>query len=145
MVIPEVLYSLRSLLCRATNEVFDDRFLNFSRRFIFGTHTPISMTEHGPVYVHKQVRDESDPVVEEMDVLHANQNYAVVRLSKGREVTVSARDISSTIAGLREANESQSFSQSNEVTISTLERTDSSPDDLPRTNDLENQPDLQTP
>ena len=53
-----------------------------------------------------------DLVVEEIDLLNANPNYAVVRSLEGREVTVSARDIAPTSAGPGEANESQSLSKS---------------------------------
>ena len=68
-----------------------------------------------------------------MDMLHVNYNYAVIRSPEGREFTVSARDIAPTPAGLREANESQSFSQSNETPFSRLERTNSGSHDLPKT------------
>ena len=112
---------------------------------MFGTNAPIWMTEPGPVYVRKHVRDKYDPVVEEMDLLNANPNYAVVRSPEGLEVAVSARDIAPTPAVPREANESQSLSQSNEIPFSTLERPDSGSHDLPGTNDSDNQPDLQTP
>ena len=99
---------------------------------MFGTNAPIWMTKPGPVYVPKQVRDKYDPVVEEIDLLHANQNYAIVQSPKGREITVSTRDITPTPAGPEEANESQSLLQSNEIPFSTLERTDSDSHDLPR-------------
>ena len=102
------------------------------------------MTEPKPVYVRKHVRDKYEPIVEEMDLLHANQNYAAVRSLEDRKVTVSARDIASTPAGPGEANESESFSQSNEIQFSTLERTDSGSHDRPKTNDSNNQPDLQS-
>ena len=64
IVIPKVLHSLRSLLCTATNEAPHDRFFKFSRRSMFGTNAPICMTEPGPVYVCKHVRNKYDPVVE---------------------------------------------------------------------------------
>ena len=73
-----------------------------------------------------------------MDLLHANQNYAIVRSPEGCKVTVSSRDIAPTPAGPREANESQSLLQSNEIPFSTLQRMDSNSHDLPRTNDLDN-------
>ena len=79
-----------------------------------------------------------------MDLLHANQNYAVARLLEDGKVTVSARDIASTPAGPGEANESESFLQSNEIQFSTLERTDSGSHNLPKTNDSDTQPDLQS-
>ena len=45
------------------------------------------------MYVRKHVRDKYDPTVDEVGLLHANQNHAVVRYPEGREVTVSARDL----------------------------------------------------
>ena len=80
-----------------------------------------------------------------MDLLNANLNYAFIQLPEGRKVTVSARDIAPTPAGPGEANESQSLLQSNKTLFSTLERPDSGSHDLPGTNDLDNQPELQTP
>ena len=145
MFIPEVLHSLQSLLCTATNEVPHDRFLKFSCRSMFGTNAPIWMTEPGPVHVRKHVQAKYDPVVEQMDLLHANPNYAVVRSPEGHEVNVSARNIAPTPAGPEEANESQSLSRSNEIPFSTLERPDSELHDLPGTNDSDNQSNLQTP
>ena len=103
------------------------------------------MTEPGPVYVREHIRDKYEPVTEKMDLLNANPNYAVVRSPEGCEVTVSAKGIAPTPAGLGEANESQSLSQSNEIPFSTLERTERGLHDLPGTNDSDDQPDLQTP
>ena len=51
---------------------------------MFATNALIWMTEPGPVYVCKHVRNKYDPVVEEMDLLNANPNYAVVRSPEGR-------------------------------------------------------------
>ena len=56
---------------------------------MFGTNTPIWMTRSGPVYKQKNVQDKYDPVVKEVDLLHVNENYTVVRLPEGREVIVS--------------------------------------------------------
>ena len=71
-----------------------------------GTNAPIWMTKPGPMYVRKHIRDQYNPVAEEIDLLRANPNYAVVQSPEGREVTVSARDIAPTLAGPGEANES---------------------------------------
>ena len=51
---------------------------------MFGTNALIWMTDPGPVYVCKHVRNKYDPVVEEMDLLNAKPNYAVVRSPEGR-------------------------------------------------------------
>ena len=52
--------------------------------------------EPAPVYVRKHVLDKYDPMLDEVDLLHANQNHAVVRYPEGREVTVSVRDVAPT-------------------------------------------------
>ena len=88
MVIPESLHALRSLLCTATKEVPHDRFFKFARRSMFGTTAPSWMSEPGPVYVRKHVRDKYDPIVDEVDLLHANQNHAIVRYPERHEATV---------------------------------------------------------
>ena len=76
-------------------------FLNFP---VVQCLVPTLQSEPEPVYVRKHVQDKYDPIVEEMDLLHANPNYAVVLSPEGR-VTVSARDIAPTPAGPGEANE----------------------------------------
>ena len=95
-VVPETLHSLRSLLFTATNGIPHDRFIKFTRRSMFGTPAPLWMTEPGPVYVRKHIRDKYDPIVGEVELLNANQNHAVTKYPEGREVTVSARDIAPT-------------------------------------------------
>ena len=57
----------------------------------------------------------------------------IVRSPEGCKVIVSARDIAPTPAGSGGANESQSFSQSNQIPFSRLERTDSGLHNIPRT------------
>ena len=45
--------------------------------------------------VKRHVRpNKSDPLVDKADIIQLNPNYAVVRLSNGRETSVSLRDIS---------------------------------------------------
>ena len=57
-----------------------------------------------------------------MDLFHANQNYAVIRLIEGREFTVSALEIlNPTLAGPGKANEFQSLLHSNKIAFSTLD------------------------
>ena len=96
MVIPKSLQALRSLLCSATNEVLRDRFFKCSRCSMFGTTAFSWMSEPGRVYVRKHVRDKHDPIVDEVDLLLANQNHAIVRYPEGREDTVSAQDVAAT-------------------------------------------------
>ena len=77
-----------------------------------------------------------------MNLLHDNHSCAVVQEPKGRKVTVSARDIAPTPARPRQANVSQSLSQSNKIPFFRLKRTDSDLHDFSRANDLDNQPGL---
>ena len=74
----------------------NDKFFQLTRRLMFGTIALSWISELEPVYVRKYVRDKYDPKVGEMDLLHANQNHAVVRCPESREVTVSARDVAPT-------------------------------------------------
>ena len=62
---------------------------------MFGSNTPIWILEPALVHMRKHVQDKYDPFVEEMDLLYAYKNYAVVQLPKGREATISARDTAS--------------------------------------------------
>ena len=71
-------------------------FLSLHAVQCFGTTAFSWMSEPGPVYVRKHVRDKHDPIVDKVDLLHANQIHAVVRYSEGREVTVLARYVAPT-------------------------------------------------
>ena len=63
---------------------------------MFGTTALSWVSEPGLVYERKHVRDKYDPEVDEVNLLHANQNHAVVRYPEGREVTVLVRGIAPT-------------------------------------------------
>ena len=95
LVLPDVLHSIRSLLCTATNETPHERFMNFSRRWSTGSSIPSWLAKLGPVYVKRHVRHSKfDPLVEKADVLQANPNYAHIRYPDGRETTVSTKHLS---------------------------------------------------
>ena len=94
LVLPDVLHSIRSLLCTATNETPHERFMNFSRHSSTGSSTPSWLAEPGPVYVKRHVRHSKfDPLVEKADVLQANPHYAHIRYPDGRETTVSTKHL----------------------------------------------------
>ena len=139
-VIPEALHSLRSLLCTATNEIPHDRFLKFSRRSMFGTRASLWITEPGSVYVRKHVRDKYDPLVDEVELLNANQNHAVVRYPEGREVTISTRDIAP-----KATSSNQSDVDNSPVPDSSHERESSNPCLETSDDTLHSNVDLQTP
>ena len=98
IAIPEFLHGLWLLVRTATSEVSHDRFFKFTHRSMFDTTVPTRMSEPGPVYVRKHAiwQIYSTSTVNEVDLLHANQNHAVVRYPEEREVTLSARDVAPT-------------------------------------------------
>ena len=80
LVLPDVLHSIRSLLCTSTNETPHERFMNFSRHSSTGSSIPSWLAEPGPVYVKRHVRHSKfDPLVEKADVLQGNPPYAHIR------------------------------------------------------------------
>ena len=93
-VLPDALHSIRSLLCTATNETPHERLFNFKRRSAFGVSVPSWLSRPGPVLLKKHVRlSKYDPLVEQVELVHATPHYAHVRFPSGREATVSTRDI----------------------------------------------------
>ena len=91
-VLPDVLHSVRSLLCTATNETPHERFLGFPSRSLTGSSIPTWLTVPGPVYVKRNVRNSKmDPL--QVDLLQANPHYAHVRYPDGRETTVSTKSL----------------------------------------------------
>ena len=60
----------------------------------FGTSVPTWLSEPGSVFLKRHKRaNKYDSVVDKVDLIHATPNYAVVRISSGRETTMSLRDI----------------------------------------------------
>ena len=93
-VLPNVLHSVRSLLCAATNETPHERFFGFPRRSSAGASIPTWLATPGPVYFKRQVRtSKMDPLVDEMELLQANPHYAHVRYPDGRETTVATKHL----------------------------------------------------
>jgi transposase InsO family protein len=94
LVLPEVLHSIRSLLCTSTNCTPHERFFLYSRRSTLGTSLPSWLFESKTVLVRRHVRpNKNDPLVDRAEVLQVNPNYVTVRLPSGRETSVSLRDV----------------------------------------------------
>ena len=92
-ILPDALHSIRSLLCTATNATPHERLFHYNRKSTAGSSMPSWLTP-GPVYVRKHVRNSKyDPIVEEAELIHANPQYAFVKLKTGHETTVSLRDV----------------------------------------------------
>jgi len=94
-VLPDVLHSVRSLLCTATNETPHEQFFGFSHQSSAAASIPTWLPTPGPVYSKHQVRtSKMDPLVDEMELLRANPHYAHVRYSDSRETTVATKHLS---------------------------------------------------
>ncbi len=88
-VLPDALHSIRSLLCTATNSTPHERLFSFERRSSVGRSVPTWLMSPGPVLLKRHVRSsKSDPLVDEVQLLHANPQYAYVWHSDGRETSV---------------------------------------------------------
>ena len=91
-VLTDVLHSMRSLLCTAINCTPHGRMFSHSQKSFNGVSLP-SWVKPGPVYVKCHVRNENDPLVEEVELIEANPHYAHVKLNDGREINVSLKDL----------------------------------------------------
>ena len=93
-VLPDVLHSVRTLLCTSTNATPHERLFNFNRRSGTGTSLPSWLSEPGKVLLRRFVRQsKQEPLVDEVDLLEANPQYAHIKFPNGRETTVSVRDL----------------------------------------------------
>ena len=69
-------------------------FFIFQRRSTTGTSLPSWMTTGSKAFIKRFVRhSKSDPLVDEVKIIHVNRNYAQVRCPNGREMTVSLRNL----------------------------------------------------
>ena len=94
IVLPDVLHSIRSLLCTSTNCTPHERLFNYQRKSTTGNSVPSWLLTPGLVYVKKHARKSKyDPLVEEAELIEANPEYAHVRLKTGYETTVSLREL----------------------------------------------------
>ena len=94
-VLPHALNSIRSLLCTATNQTPHERIFNYSRKTGSGNSLPPWLQEkpeHVLVKNHTRSSKLELPVVK-AELIHANPQYAHVRLPSGTETTVSLREV----------------------------------------------------
>ena len=76
-----------------TNETPHERFFLFPRRAMFGTALPSWLLSPGTVLLHTFVRNKSEPLCDIVDLVEANQHYAIVRHEDGSESSVSTSDL----------------------------------------------------
>ena len=91
-LLPEALHAVRSLLCTATYSTPHERFFGFTRRSMIGKSLPSWLVQSRSV-LRRFVRDKSDPLVEEVELLETNPSFAKIRFPSGRESTVSISDL----------------------------------------------------
>ena len=88
-VVLPVLYpfhSIRSLLCTAINTTSHERLFKFSRGSCLGWSTPTWLSLPGNVLLKRHIKtSKHEPLVDEVELIHATPNYARVRLPNGHE------------------------------------------------------------
>ena len=128
-LLPEVLHSIRSLLCTATNSTPHEKFFGFVRRSTQGGSLPTWLMSPGPVLLRKFVRaNKTDPLVDEVELLDSNPMYAHIRHADGRESSVSVKDLAP--CPTEEQNSSNKEAPSGEVEERAHSPTQSTNDDL---------------
>ncbi|XP_046974267.1 uncharacterized protein LOC124540644 [Vanessa cardui] len=114
--LPVALHSIRSLLCTSTNVTPHERMFNHARRTSNGESFPSWMLNPGPVLMKKNVRaTKYDPIVEEVELLQPNPQYSYVRLSDGRETTISNRQLAPLPENLEDCNENNEMQNSENI------------------------------
>lgn len=76
-----------------TNTTPHGRMFVYSRRTSTGMSMPSWLLSPGRVLLRHFVRSKSDPLVQEVELLEANPNYAHVRFPNGREDTLALKDL----------------------------------------------------
>ena len=93
-VLPQALHANRSLLCTATNATPHERMFKHPRRTSLGNSLPSWLLTPGPVLIRNYYRtNKYQPLVNEVELIDANPNYAKIRYQDGREANVSIKDL----------------------------------------------------
>ena len=103
---PDFLHSIRSLLCLATNKTPHECFLFFPRRSSVGDSISTWIIKPGPVFLKQYVRtSKTNPLVEEVSLIEANNYYAHVRFRDRRETTVGTKYLAPVGTDVQEVTE----------------------------------------
>jgi len=125
-VLPDVLHSIRTLLCTSTNETPHERLFLFHRRSTSGSSIPSWLATPGPVLLKRHVRSSKfEPLVDEVELIEANPNYAYVRFPDGREDTVALKHLAPGNADPISPEEVQSETQIGENSGENLNEAES--------------------
>lgn len=107
-VLPDALHCIRSLLCTATNQTPHERMFHHMRKSANGASIPTWLSSPGVVLMRRQNRNSKyDSLVEEVDLIEANPEYAHVRLRDGRETSVSLRHLAPAVGDERQSAHSE--------------------------------------
>ena len=93
-VLDMALHYIRSLLSTSTNGTPHERLFNFQRKSATRDSIPTWLTRSKSALLKRHLRrSKYEPLVETVDILEVNPNYAHVRFNNGRETAVSLRHI----------------------------------------------------
>lgn len=93
-VLPDALHSIRSLLCTSTNATPHERMFTHVRRSHSGQSLPTWLSQPGTVLMKNNARtNKYEPLVQEVELIEANPDYAYIRFPDGRETSVSVRHL----------------------------------------------------
>ena len=93
LVLLDALHSIRSLLCTSTNTILHKRLFNFSRKATSGKSIP-SWLVPGLVYVRNHAhKSKYDFPITPATLLHANPQYAHIKLPSEMETTVNSWEV----------------------------------------------------
>ena len=135
-VLADALHSVRSLLCTSTNSTPHERLFNFQRKSSTGSSIPSWLTNPGRVLIKNFNRQSKfDPLVEEVELVEANPEYAHIRYPSGRESTISLRHLAPiTGEGSRPSQEGSNETPPNDISnIFTPVHTVENPTSIPET------------
>ncbi|XP_068206398.1 uncharacterized protein [Palaemon carinicauda] len=106
-VLPDAhLHSIRSLLCTSTISTPHECLFLHSRRSTTGQSLPTWLIQGGRALLRRHVRhSKNDPLVDEVEIVEANPEYAHVKLSDGRATTVSLRHLAPMASDNRESTD----------------------------------------
>ena len=77
-VLPDALHSIHSLLCTATNCTPHEWLFNYKWKSSSGCLLPVWLTQPGTVLLRRHVQNQSNPLVDAVELLEANEMYAHV-------------------------------------------------------------------
>ena len=143
-VLPDALHSIRSLISTATNETPHERFLNFQRRSATGHAIPMWLSKPGPVLLKRNVRHSKyEPLVDEVELVEANPQYAHIRYPNGRESTVSIRQLAPTREGTTTEHLLEPIDEHSTELAGELERPVAMPSTEQEETEKHNEPEVQ--